>query len=306
MSLGQSAHAIKLQKGLDDIKIISANKLSYKNNKTLLSGDVIIKVKDIYISSPNVAIEEKKKADFTGSVNINSKDLNLVADRMEIDIKTGYITLFNAKSKIKDYKVDSDMQILHLEKGTFKASALDGSHVTTRHEDINVSSDSLVALFEGDGENINDLLQIKFQGNVIAEKEDSKIMASKLLLYPPIKQYRAINDAIFINKKEKLIVKANFMNLEENDAENKDYTLLATSNSESKRVKVLCRKRRLFANSRLTRLWLKNNKVEKIVFSGDSDIRLNDRKLEGEEIVLNNETKELISNLDRPKAILLK
>lgn len=306
MSLGQQAHAIKLQKGLDDIKIVSANKLNYKNNKTLLTGDVIIKVKDIYISSPSVEIEEKKKAEFTGSVNINSKDLNVVADRMEIDIKTGYITLFNAKSKIKDYKVDSDIQILHLENGTFRAEALEGSHVTTSHEDINVSSERLDALFEGDGENINDLIQIKFAGNVIAEKKESQIIGNKLLIYPPVKQYRVIDNAMFINKKEKLLVEADFMNLEESDSENKDYTLLATSNSESKKVKVLSEKRKLLANSRLVRMWLINNEVDKIVFTGASDVRLNDRKLEGEEIVLNNETKELISNLDRPRAILLK
>ena len=306
LSLVNPSHAIKLQKGLDDIKIVSANKLNYKNNKTVLTGDVIIKVRDIYISSPNVEIEEKKKAEFTGSVNINSDDLNVVAERMEIDIQTSYITIYNAKSKIKDYQIDSDIQILNLEKGTFRAEAIGDSQVETTHEDMNVKSQILEALFDGDNENIENLNQIKFEKNVLAEKDKSQIIGDKLIVFPQIKQYRVIGNGMFINKAEKLLVEAEFMNVEELNSLEKDYTLIAMSNKKDEKVKIVSEKRKLLANSQLARLWLKDNEVEKLVFTGDSDVRVKDKKLVGDEIVLNNESKELISNLNRPKVILLK
>ena len=110
----------------------------------------------------------------------------------------------------------------------------------------------------------------------------------------------------FIDKKEKFLIEADFMNLEEHDELKKDYVLLASTTEQDKQVKVLSEKRKLLAYSSLARLWLKDNELQKLVFTGNSDVRFKDKKLQGEEILFNNETKELISNLDRPKAILLK
>ena len=46
-SIHNQASAIQIKKGLQDIKIVSADKLNYKSDVSILEGNVIIKVKDI-------------------------------------------------------------------------------------------------------------------------------------------------------------------------------------------------------------------------------------------------------------------
>ena len=300
------AQAIKVEEGLDDLKIIAADELNYKDNTMLLSGNVIIQIKDIRIASPKVSLEQKKKAEFTGSVHVSSTDLDLLADRMEIDIPSAFITLFSANSKIQDYEIISDVQTLNLDQGIFRAEALEDSEVLTKYEDMNVHSGFLEVLFEAENEELEDLNQIKFEREILAEKEKSELRGDKLLIFPKLKQYRVIGEASFLDKKEKFLIEADFMNLEEQDELKKDYVLLASTTEQDKQVKVLSEKRKLLAYSSLARLWLKDNELQKLVFTGNSDVRFKDKKLQGEEILFNNETKELISNLDRPKAILLK
>ncbi|MCH2227159.1 MAG: hypothetical protein MK033_05245 [Candidatus Caenarcaniphilales bacterium] len=303
-SIHNQASAIQIKKGLQDIKIVSADKLNYKSDVSILEGNVIIKVKDIYISSPKVKIYEKKKAEFLESVNVNSTDLNVIAEKMDIDIVTGLITIYKANSTIKDYNVESDLQTLNIDEGIFNAKANFGKTVTTKYEDIEINSKRLEALFDSKDNDIKDVIQIKFSNNVIATKNESRINGETLMIFPKEKLYRVIDDAIFFDDKEKLIVEADFMNIEEQSP--KDFVLLASSKSKKNKVKVISQPRKLIAKSRLTRMWIKNEEVEKLVFTGAADVKLKDRKLVSEEVLLNNSTKELVSNIERPKAILLK
>ena len=81
---------------LSQIKILSAEKLDYKDGDSTLIGNVKVKLADYTISAPRVFIDsdstgKPSQARFVDDVSLESEDMTITAPRMEIDLKN---TLF--------------------------------------------------------------------------------------------------------------------------------------------------------------------------------------------------------------------
>lgn len=82
--------------------------------------------------------------------------------------------------------------------------------------------------------------------------------------------------------------------------------ILASSNSAKHLINFSAPKRKLRGKSKFARLWLENEEATEIVFTGNCDIRSDDKRILGEEVYLDNVNKKAFSNLERPKTIILK
>lgn len=302
-----------LEKGFQDIKIISAEKLTYKDGFTKLEGAVQMLVEDLLISAPEVRVYDKKKAEFLHEVKVSSDKLNIVAKHMEVDLATGLIKIYSGLTEIKqnqnNYNIDADLQTMDYKKGFFTAKS-DGKQMTALHKDLTVTADEMEGQFnpevKGSPGASSQLDKVLFIGSVIAKKETSEIKSDKLLIFPQQKLYRAIGDAsfIYLEPTKEFRLKGDFLNLEELEA-NK-YVLLASTNSSRKLINFTSPARKLAGRAKFARLWLENDNASEVVFTGDCDIRVDNKRIQGEEVYLDNVNKKMLSNLNRPKAIMLK
>ena len=300
-------------KGFQDIKIISAEKLTYKDGVTLLEGTVQILVEDLLISAPEVKVHDKKKAEFLREVKVSSDKLNIIAQYMEVDLASGLIKIHSGITEIKqnqnNYNIDADLQTMDYKKGFFTAKS-NGKQMTALHKDLTITADEMEGQFNPEAQDSprenSQLEKVLFIGSVIAKKETSLIKSHKLLIFPPQKLYRAIGDASFIylepNKEFRL--KGDFLNLEE--IEPNKYVVLASTNSSRKLINFTSPARKLAGRAKFARLFLENDNANEVVFTGNCDIRVDNKRIQGEEVYLDNVNKKMLSNLNRPRAIMLK
>jgi lipopolysaccharide assembly outer membrane protein LptD (OstA) len=300
-------------KGFQDIKIISAEKLTYKDGFTQLEGAVQMLVDDLLISAPEVKVQDKKKAEFLREVKVSSDRLNIVAKHMEVDLATGLIKIYSGLTEIKqnqsNYNIDADLQTMDYKKGFFTAKS-DAKQMTALHKDLTVSADRMEGQFNPEAKDrpgaSSQLDKVLFIGSVIAKKETSQIKSDKLLIFPQQKLYRAIGDAsfIYLEPTKEFRLKGDFLNLEE--LEPNKYVVLASTNSSKKLINFTSPARKLAGRAKFARLWLENDNASEVVFTGDCDIRIDNKRIQGEEVYLDNVNKKMLSNLNRPKAIMLK
>jgi len=312
------------KRDLQDIKIIAAEKLTYKDGFTKLEGAVQMMVDDLLISAPEVNVKDKEKAEFLRDVKVSSEKLNISAKHMEVDLETGLIKIFSGISEIgvpekspDIYRIDADLQTIDYKKGFFKAKSND-KQMTATHKDLTVNADEMQGEFKKETRNASkpdknkkntedktQLDKVVFLGSVIANKKLSQIKADKLFIFPESKIYRAMHNAsfIYIEPDKEFRLKGDFLNLEELD--NSKYVILASSNSRNGLINFTSPARKLAGRSKFARLYLENENATEVIFTGKCDIRVDNKRIEGEEVYLNNVTKELLSNLNRPKAIIL-
>ena len=331
--LGSIYSAVEAAKrDLQDIKIIAAEKLTYKDGFTKLEGAVQMMVDDLLISAPEVNVKDKEKAEFLRDVKVSSEKLNIIAKHMEVDLETGLIKIFSGITEIKQnpktssvtsessasaelsdiYRIDAEMQTIDYKKGFFKAKSND-KQMTTTHKDLTVIADEMQGEFkentnakaDKNTRNKTQVNKVLFSGSVLATKKLSQIKADKLFIFPEAKLYRALHNASFIYTEtgKEFRLKGDFLNLEELDTAK--YVVLASSNSKSGLINFTSPARKLAGRSKFARLYLENDNATEVVFTGKCDIRVDNKRIEGEEVYLNNVTKELLSNLNRPKAIIL-
>jgi len=90
---------------LSQVKVISAEKLDYKDGNSILVGNVKVQLGDYFISAPQVFIDSDEsgkpdKARFVDNVVLDSKDMMINAPRMEIDLKNNILKCFSDEDNI--------------------------------------------------------------------------------------------------------------------------------------------------------------------------------------------------------------
>lgn len=318
------------QDDLKNIKIISAEKLTYKDKLTKLEGAVEVQLDDLLISAPEVHVKDNEFAEFLHDVKVKSEKLNVVAKYMEMDLVTGIIKIHSGITEIKSnnyskkspentteikndnnpdvYNIDADLQTINYKTGLFNAKS-NHKPITVLHKDMIINSDEMFGQFDSekkDSMSNSKLENVIFVGSVNAKRPKSEIRSHKLILFPQKKLYRAITDASFtyLEPNKEFRLQGDFLNLEE--LEPNKYVILTSSNSAKRLITFTAPKRKLRGKSKFARLWLENEEATEIVFTGNCDIRSDDKRILGEEVYLDNVNKKAFSNLERPKTIILK
>lgn len=205
------------QDDLKNIKIISAEKLTYKDKLTKLEGAVEVQLDDLLISAPEVHVKDNEFAEFLHDVKVKSEKLNVLAKYMEMDLTTGIIKIHSGITEIKSarhnknspdtaietdtniYNIDADLQTINYKTGLFNAKS-NHKPITVLHEDMIINSDEMFGQFDSekkDSMSNSKLENVIFVGSVNAKRPKSEIRSHKLILFPQKKLYRALSNASF-------------------------------------------------------------------------------------------------------------
>ena len=90
---------------LSKVKIISAEKLDYKDGNSILIGNVKVQLGDYFITAPKVFIDSDDsgkpfQARFIEDVSLESDEIHIHSPRMEIDLNKTLLKCFSSKDDI--------------------------------------------------------------------------------------------------------------------------------------------------------------------------------------------------------------
>ena len=90
---------------LSKVKIISAEKLDYKDGNSVLIGNVKVQLGDYFITAPKVFIDsddsgKPSQARFIEDVTLESEEINIHAPRMVIDLQNTILKCYSSDQNI--------------------------------------------------------------------------------------------------------------------------------------------------------------------------------------------------------------
>jgi lipopolysaccharide export system protein LptA len=290
-----------------NIKILQADILKYKNKRAILDGNVKISLDNFLISSDHAEYITGKYAKFTGTVIVSSPEMIIEATELYYDLKLEDIKLYNAKTVLESaeqtYLITAEEQRLdfknHKVYATNPISKEKITVIEVNKKDLTIEAYELIADLDAKNSKVE---MITFLDDVELLKDGLDLTAQKIFYYPALKQAKAYEQVVakILKNDKDYLLKADFLMYEN------DEVITAMSNSKDRQIYNQSLDLKYFGTANLLRSWLKDGQVILTVYSGNVDLQLNDKKMVGDELILEPLTKNVRSVLGRPKAIWLK
>ncbi len=301
----------------EQFEIKHADNLEADKEKITINGNILIKYKDASIEAPNGIVETNSegkpdKATFTGRVKISLKDRKLEADTVDVILSEEVMRANgNVISELKDKKgipitIASDFQELYWSGQDANANG----NLRTTYMDTVISSDSAViiykdkkpyqAIFNGKERraNLEDPNSITSAKQFVFEISSQNLKAVgnvKSVIWPEKDKSRDQQKPMYLDADELYVDQITNTITANGSIDNQIMLDYETTKGESNEGVLLRDKN--------------TGKPKKLIFKGNANVAQEDKKLSSEEIVLNIETKKLISNTKdnkRPKTTFFK
>lgn len=310
-------------KNFDEIKIISAEKLNYKDGNSTLIGNVKVKLGDFIISAPRVFIDSDKdenpiKARFEQGVLLNSEDLRITAPRMEIDVPNSLFKCFADDQELVHTIILSDKpsdiyaryQEYDLENGFGRASSKEGlsleeASTIQEHEqirfisdDFNIRSASMEFKFAD-----NDKIEyVDFLTNVVALADSQRIESQDLLYFPKTETIKASDTVKVLHLKD---LKSNYLFADFAIYEKKKHLLSVFSKGLDRNAEI--HSENVFGKSRQILVVLnEKNEAQTAILTGNAYAQHKDKSVLGHEILFDIPNQKLETIVGRPHTQILK
>lgn len=319
------AEAAKLMnsKNFNDIKIISAEKLNYKDGNSTLIGNVKVKLGDFIISAPRVFIDSDQdenpiRARFEQGVLLSSEDLNISAPRMEIDVPNSLFKCFASEEELVHTVILSDKpsdiyakyQEYDLENGFGRASSKENlsaeeARTIQEHEQIRFISDDFnirSASMEFKFANNDKIEYVDFLTNVVALAESQRIESQDLLYFPKTEIIKASDTVKILHLKD---LRANYLFADFAIYEKKKHLLSVFSKGLDRTAEI--HSENVFGKSRQILVVLnEKNEAQTAILSGNAYAQYKDKSVLGQEILFDIPNQKLETIVGRPHSQILK
>lgn len=323
--VGTRAGAFDLEKSnLKDLKILSAEKLDYKEGNSVLMGNVKIKMGNYIIYAPKVFVDSDANGQpalvrFVENAELDSKDLKIKAQEMFFNVKTSIFSCFASDELLVETKIiEANKEMLiyswyqeyNLNSETALVKAFDESSPSGKPAPDDHYK--RVHFFRDDLKIISDKIEINnkkgktefvdFLGNVIAVDTDKRIESKSLLFFPANSMLKASEDVKVFYYDEN---KPTYLFADIVIYEDKEKILTALSDRIESQSEV--HSQNTFGKSRQITLTLnKNNKPENAILTGNAFAQHKDKSLLGHEILFDIQNQNIKTLVGRPKTQILK
>ena len=306
---------------LNKVKIISAEKLDYKDGNSTLIGDVKIQLGDYFLTAPKVIIDSNDEgkphlAKFFEDVTLESKDLTITAPEMHIDLINTKFKCFSGpdaivQTNITDKKgkgavVMADYQEFDYNTGFAKASAADANSandtlyknslnkVIFLHDKLQIESKHIEMQTEN-----KKVEFIDFFEEAVAVDEKQRTEAEHIMFFPDQDLIKAENEVkIVYADKEPAFIFSDMVIFEKAKR-----ILSAFSKANEPRSKIY--RKDSYGQARQIVLNLdKDLKPDNAILTGRSYSQLADKALMGHELLFDIKKQKLKTLVGRPKTLL--
>ncbi len=308
---------------LDKVKIISAEKLNYKDGNSTLIGNVKIQLGDFMIDAPQVYIDSDKagkpvKARFENGVELDSDKLSIQTPRMELDVQSSLVKCFaNGETLIQTdiygksrASIFSNYQEIDLAKGFAKASAnpqildkgltnvQESEQIRFISETVNIRSATMELELDADDE----IKYVNFLGNVVALTNTQRIESQDLLYFPLLEMMKAYDQVKVLYLKDSA---ANYLFADALIYEKTKHLLSVFSKGIERHAEI--HSNNLYGKSRQILVNLaEDDSIESAILTGDAYAQHKDKSLVAYEILFDAKKNQLETIVGRPHTQLLK
>ncbi len=307
---------------LSQVKIISAEKLDYKDGNSILVGNVKVKLQDYFITAPRVFIDSGDdgkpfQARFVEDVTLESDDMTIHAPRMVIDLKNTILKCFSSEDEIVETTlVDKNgkkavilawQQEFNYQTGFATASAQkilalsENSNskklgqVIFVYDKLQIESDD-IEMQTADGQ----VDYVDFIGHAVAIDETQRTEAKEIYFFPKTNIVKAENDVkiAYATKKEPAYIFSDLVIFEK-----EKNIVSAFSKANEPRTKIY--QDEAFGQSRQIVLTLdKDMKPDNAVLTGKAYSQMSDKAVSGHEILFDIKAQKMDTIVGRPKTFL--
>lgn len=330
---------------LKDLKILSAEKLDYKDGDSTLIGNVKIQLGEYIIEAPRVFVDSDQdsrpiKARFIEGVFLRSDSMQITAPIMEIDIEKSLFKCFSDDQVIVETKIhkkkgqiaSEDDSILYswYQEYNFEtgfARALSGNEYAKEFANVDESLESTKKLekviFLADDLNIksasvelelqeNDIKYIDFIGKSVAVSDSIRTQAKELLYFPATNTLKAQGEVEMLYHQEQNKDKKAKDEYNQPTYIFSDLVLyerddgIFSAFSNSLDANSQILSGESFGRSRQIIAKLdKNRNFDSAIFTGDAYTQHADKSVVGHEIVFDLKSKEMKTLVGRPSTQIL-
>lgn len=299
----------KIQTGPGGIQIVSADKLSYQANNSVLSGNVIIKVGKYQIKAPKLIVINDKNgepslANFSGPAQLSSEGLLVTAPEMQMDFDKSLfkcfassnedvVSIFESKDK-NTARVESGYQELNIATGFAKASR-EGGKVKFKSSDLLIDSNSIEIASQE-----RKMIYVNFLGSVNAVENELRSESKELIYFPEQDLLKAIEDVkiLYLKDKEPSYLFADLVVYERKLA-----VIGAYQNTKASEI----HREKAFGKARQILLTLDENRKPKLaILTGNAFAQYDSKALDGHEIFFDLQNHKIESLVKRPKTKIFK
>lgn len=305
---------------LTKVKIISAEKLNYKDGNSVLIGNVKIQVADYFLSAPKVFIDsdennEPYRARFIEDVSLESDKISIHSPKMEIDLNNSLLKCFSEKENFvetiindsdKKAKLTSWYQEFDYANGFAKAQAQSESgfedssarimdKVTFVYDEYTVTSQELELETKDAG-----IDYVVFLKDAVAIDSKQRTEAQQIYFFPEQNILKAEDQVkiVYSNEGEPAYVFADFVIYEK-----KKNILSAYSNLNEPRSKLFHKDS--YAKARQIVLNLDDkNQADNAILTGMAYSQVADKAIEGHELLFDIKKQNIKTLVGRPKTLL--
>ena len=299
---------------LNSVKIISAEKLDYKEGNSTLIGDVKIQLGDYFLTAPKVIIDSNNEgkpqlAKFFEDVTLESEDMTITAPEMHIDLINTKFKCFSGpdaivQTNITDKKgegavVMANYQEFDYNTGFAKASAETSytsslKKVIFLHDKLQIESKHIEMQTEDRKVEFIDFLE-----EAVAVDEKQRTEAEHIMFFPDQDLIKAENDVkIVYADKEPAFIFSDMVIYEKAKR-----ILSAFSKANEPRAKIY--RKDSYGQARQIVLNLdKDLQPDNAILTGRSYSQLADKALMGHELLFDIKKQKLKTLVGRPKTLL--
>jgi lipopolysaccharide export system protein LptA len=296
---------------LEEITIISADKLESTKQISILTGNIDIEFQEYRIKSPHARILANADGDFDLASFINgaileSSEIKINADKIEINLSKNLISCYaNGTNLIKTEIFDNGSQSSTLYSHYQEYDLMSGSgrgdkDVHYVSKDIDIVSNEV----EMQTDSEKKLHYINFQDHATAIGVQERVEAQELVFFPKLNLLKANQQAKFHYLKDD---KSTFVFADHMVYEKSEKLLSAFSrriNDIPNLVKVYSNDN--FGRSRQILLTLdKDNSVDKAILTGLAYAQNKEKSIVGHEIIFDMKKQSMASSVGRPQTLIM-
>lgn len=300
----------------EEFEIKHADSLEAESEEINVQGNILIKYKDALIEAPDGKINTNKNgkassALFYNRARLKLKDRKIEADKITVSVQEETIIAEgNVTSELKDKEnnlitISSDYQELHWNG----ENAISRGNVKTFYKDAKITSDEgkiiyknkrpYQAVFNG-RENLASLEQQNHE--TFAKEFYFDIASGNTSAFNEVKSTIWSYKSVERDKQNPILLTTDELHIEQKSGK-------ITAKGISNKVKISYEDTKGESNEALLLKDERNQKPEKIIFTGSANVTQPDKELSSEEVVFNFNDKKLTSNTItniRPKTLIFK
>lgn len=306
---------------LSKVKIISAEKLDYKDGNSILIGNVKVQLGEYFITAPKVFIDsddsgKPAQARFIEDVTLESKEINIHSPRMVIDLKNTILKCYSSEDDIVQTTItDSNSkqaviltwyQEFNYQTGFAQAHS---QKIQESNSSYKRKMDQAIFVYDKIQVESNDIeMQVNdgdvkyavFLGDAVAVDESQRTEAQEIYFFPDKNLLKAEQDVriVYADKESPAYIFSDVVIYE------KDKNILsAFSNSNTASSKIY--RANSFGQSRQIVLNLdENQKPDNAILTGKAYSQIEDKALSGHELLFDVKNQSIKTLVGRPKTLL--